>query len=67
MATFQVHLMGQHQPITIDLPARDIDDLVEQAASARFLTGHLAEADGDGVCRRVMIATSRIQCAIEQD
>lgn len=67
MATFQVHLMGQHQPLTLDLPAHDIDDLVEQAGSARFLVGHLAEADGDGVCRRVMIATSRIQCAVELD
>lgn len=67
MATFQVHLMGQYQPITLDLPARDIDDLVEQTAGARFLVGHLVDTDEEGVCRRVMIATCRIQCAIELD
>jgi hypothetical protein len=65
MAIFQVHLMGQHQPVTIDLPCADIDDLAEQASRAKFLAGHMAEADEDGVCRRVMIATCRIQCAIE--
>ena len=65
MPAFTIHLMGQHQPITLDLPCRDIDDLAEQSARAKFLAGHMAEADEDGVCRRVMIATSRIQCAIE--
>lgn len=65
MATFQIHLMGQHQPITIDLQCADIDDLAEQSSRAKFLIGHLVEADGDGVCRRVMIASSRIQCAAE--
>ncbi|MBV7266040.1 hypothetical protein [Erythrobacter ani] len=67
MANFTIHLMGQHQPITLDLPCNDIDDLADQSATARYLTGHMAQADGDGVCRRVMIATSRIQCAIEAD
>lgn len=67
MATFTIHLMGQNQPITIDLPCRDIDELAAQAATIRFLAGHMKEADEDGVCRRVMIATNRIQCAIEAD
>ena len=65
MAMFQVHLMGQHHPITHDLPARNIDDLVEQTGGTRFLVGHLVDADEEGVCRRVMIATGRIQCAVE--
>lgn len=65
MAIFSIHLMGQHQPITIDLPCSNIDDLAEQAATTRFLIGHMTQADEDGVCGRVMIATSRIQCAIE--
>lgn len=67
MATFTIHLMGQTMPITVDLPADGIDELVDQAAQTRFLVGHLADADGEGVCRRVMIATGRIQCAIEAD
>lgn len=65
MAIFTIHLMGQNQPITLDLPSADIDDLAARSATKRFIVGHMAEADEDGVCRRVMIATSRIQCAIE--
>lgn len=65
MAIFHIHLMGQHQPIMIDLPCADIDDLAERSSRAKFLAGHMAEPDEEGVCRRVMIATSRIQCAIE--
>lgn len=67
MATFCIHLMGQNQPITIDLPVATIDDLAASAATIRFLAGHMTKPDEDGVCRRVMIATSRIQCAIEAD
>ena len=65
MATFHVHLMGQHQPITLDLPCANIDELVEQTSHAKFIVGHMTEADDEGVCRRVMVATSRIECAIE--
>ena len=67
MATFTIHLMGQNQPITLDLPCADIDELSSQATTSRFLAGYMAVADEEGVCRRVMIATSRIQCAIEAD
>lgn len=67
MATFSIHLMGQATPITLDLPCADIEDLASQATTSRFIAGHMAAADEDGVCRRVMIATSRIQCAIEAD
>jgi hypothetical protein len=57
--------MGQHQPIQVDLPYADLDDLVVEASRAKFLAGHMTEPDEDGVCRRVMIATCRIQCVIE--
>lgn len=67
MATFTIHLMGQNQPITIDLACPDIDGLAEEAMQTRFLIGHLASGDEEGVCRRVMVATSRIQCAVEAD
>ncbi|MBX3564011.1 MAG: hypothetical protein KF730_05470 [Sphingomonas sp.] len=65
MASFCIHLMGQRQPITLDLPCADIGYLVEEASRAKFLVGHMAEADEEGVCRRVMIATCRIECAVE--
>ena len=65
MATFAIHLIGQHQPITVDLTCSNIDELADQAGSARYLLGYMTSADEEGVCRRVMIATSRIQCVID--
>lgn len=65
MATFTIHLMGQATPITLDLPLANVDQLAEEASTTRFLIGHLADGDEEGVCRRVMVATSRIQCAVE--
>lgn len=65
MAAFRVHLMGQNQPLDVDLPCASLTDLVAEASRSKFLVGHLSAADEEGVCRGVMIATSRIQCAIE--
>lgn len=65
MAAFMIHMMGQNQPITLELDCGDIDDLVEKTTRTKFLAGHMAVPDEDGVCRRVMVATSRIQCAVE--
>lgn len=65
MAIFLIHLMGQHQPIKLDLPCANIDELASEASHTRFLAGHMADADEEGVCRRVMIAAQRIQCVIE--
>jgi hypothetical protein len=67
MANFSIHLMGQHQALEVDLPHTDLHAVMEEASRAKFLAGHLAEPDEHGVCRRVMIATSRIQCVIEAD
>lgn len=67
MAAFSVHLMGQHQALNLDLPHADLDAVMEEASRARFLAGHMAEPDEHGVCRRVMIATSRILCVVEAD
>jgi len=65
MATYRVHLVGSHQAIDVDLPYADLDDLMGEASRARFIVGHLTTPDEQGVCRRVMIATGRIQCVIE--
>jgi hypothetical protein len=65
VASFTIHLMGQSIPLTIDLDCHSIDELSEIVGQSRFIIGHLENTDEDGVCRRVMIATSRIQCAIE--
>lgn len=65
MASYFVHLMGQREPAHIDLPFEHIDELAAEASRAKFLIGHMTEADGDGVCRRVMISTFRIECVVE--
>ena len=65
MASFLVHLMGQREPAHIDVPFDDMDDLAAEASRAKFVIGHMTKADEDGVCRRVMIATYRIECVVE--
>lgn len=65
MASFLVHLMGQREPAYLDLPFDGVDQLAAEASRAKFLIGHMAAADEDGVCRRVMIAANRIECAVE--
>lgn len=65
MAAYLVHLMGQRQPIDLDLPYADLDDLMVEASRVKFLIGHMTTADEDGVCRRVMISTYRIECVVE--
>lgn len=67
MAIYQVYLMGHSHPLTIDLPYRDLGDLMTEAGRTKFLAGHMPMADDHGVCRGVMIATGRIQCVIEAD
>lgn len=65
MATFQICLIGPQQPLTVDLPYAGMGELMEAASRAKFLSGTMAEGDEDGICRRVMIAANRIQCAFE--
>ena len=65
MAAFRICLMGQNQPLDVDLALRDLEELAVEASRAKFLIGHMTKPDEDGVCRGVMIAASRIQCAIE--
>jgi hypothetical protein len=67
MAIYQVYLMGQSHPLTLDLPYRDLGEVVAEASRAKFLAGHMPVADDCGVCRAVMVATGRIQCVIEAD
>jgi hypothetical protein len=65
--TIAVHIsvIGNNQPLSVDLPHRNLDDLMTDASCTRFIIGNMSEPDEAGVCRRVMIATGRIQCVIE--
>lgn len=65
MTHFRVFLVGVPQPLQVDLPVGSARELVEIASRVRFLEGHLAEADSDGVCAGVLIPTCRLQLVIE--
>ena len=67
MRAFNVFLVGADQPIQIDLPFDNINDLADAASRARFLAGCMTAPDEDGVFLRVMVATNRIHCAFELD
>lgn len=65
MARFRVFLIGCNQPLEVDLPASDVMQLNAVASTVRFLEGHMAEADHDGVCPGVLIPTCRLQMVVE--
>jgi hypothetical protein len=65
MARFRIFLVGSSQPLDIDLLANDAAELKELASRSRFLDGHMAEANQDGVCPGVLIPTCRLQMIIE--
>jgi hypothetical protein len=67
MANFSIYLLSQREPLSIEFPFFDANELARAASSARFLVGRLVGPDCDGVCRKILISTSRIQCAIEFD
>lgn len=67
MPAFRICLIGQHQPLEVDLPFANLDDLGVEVTRAKFIIGHMTKPDEDGVCRAVLIATNRIQCVIEAD
>lgn len=65
MVAFRLCLVGTSQPLVVDLSAASIEELVQDAASSRFLAGHMVEPDEHGCLPGVMIQTSRIQAAFE--
>ena len=65
MATFRICLIGSPQPLVVDLAATSIAHLGAEVSTSRFVVGHMAEPDENGVCPGVMIQTSRIQCVFE--
>lgn len=65
MANYFVHIMGQSQPLLVDLPFDCIESLTDFVTQARFLPGHLSSPDESGVCKKVMIAAGRVQLIVE--
>ena len=65
MTRFRIFITGSPQPIDVDLPVASIAELSEIASRSRFIEGHVAEADSDGVYAGVLIPTCRIQLIIE--
>lgn len=67
MAAYLVYMMGQRQPFGVELPLPDIEALMREASRSRFIIGHSMADNDDGVCRRMMISTCRIECVFEMD
>jgi hypothetical protein len=65
MARFRIFVTGSPQPIDVDLPVGSITELSGVASRSRFLEGHVADADSDGIYAGVLIPTYRIQFIIE--
>lgn len=65
MSIFSIHLVGQPQPLTVEFSFIDLDEFVRVASQAKFISGHLSETDGDGVYFPLIVATSRIVCALQ--
>lgn len=65
MGTFRFHLIGTAQPIELEVAASTMSDLAGLVSRQRFVEGRLTQPDGDGVLAGVLLATSRIQCAVE--
>ncbi len=65
MRQFQIHIQGQRDPMHVELDCAGLDQLVELASHSRFVVGFLAGVDESGCQPKVMIAASRISCAIE--
>jgi hypothetical protein len=59
--------MGQRQPIDVELPFSKIEDSMSEASRSRFIIGHSMAENGDGVCRRLMISTCRIERVVEME
>lgn len=65
MARFQIHLQGQHEPMTVELDCSGVEQLADLASNSRYVIGYLDATDECGCQPKVMIAAARISCAIE--
>lgn len=66
MGCIRLFLIGTSQPLDVDLPARDIQELEAMMSATKFVTGTKTEPDKDGVCPAFLVPTYRIQCVIER-
>ena len=65
MARFKLFLIGTPQPLDVEFLASSVSELMESASRARFIEGHMAEPDPDGVYPGVVIPTCRLQMILE--
>ena len=66
MGRFKIVLIGGHQAATIEADAETVYDLANLLGTSRWMVGEMAEIDGYNVPGKVLLATCRIQMAIEE-
>lgn len=67
MARFKLFLIGTPLPLDVEFQASSVSELSEYASRARFVEGHMAEPDADGVYPGVLIPTCRLHMILEVD
>lgn len=65
ISAIHICLIGQQQPLEVDLPHDSPDDMLVAALRVEFLIGHMTKSDVDVVYWGVMIATNLLQCVID--
>lgn len=65
MARFEFCLIGTSQRPVLEIDARDVGDLHDAMARARFIEGRMVQIEGEPLDCRVLIATHRIQMVLE--
>ena len=67
MARFKLYLAGNGEPLDVELPVANVLELCALLSAARFIDGHFSEPDGDGVCRALLVPSSRVHLIVEGD
>ena len=65
MRDCHIHLMGSSQPLRVSIEDDALEELLAGTVRRQWVGGIMSEPDGDGVCKRAAIATSRIECISE--
>jgi hypothetical protein len=65
MARFKFYLIGSSDAPVLDVDASDLRDLKQEMSVARFIEGHMTDADEDGIFPGVLIPTARVQFVME--
>ncbi|MBB4096971.1 hypothetical protein [Sphingomonas kyeonggiensis] len=65
MARFKFFLIGSTDAPVLDVEAIDLAELHALMSRERFIAGHMADPDTDGIFSGVLVPISRVQFVME--